>query len=154
MLDPFTILATAKAATEGIKQAIALGKDVHSLVKDMSAIMGAEADLAKLAADPPRGWGVQGSAEEIALQALTARKQVEALKQQVQNELVAQYGLRIMDELNREITAVRKQQKAAALKAAKEREEFVKMMMWVVPTVGIPLIILIVIVVVIIKHGG
>jgi CHASE3 domain sensor protein len=150
MLDPFTILATAKAATEGIKQAIALGKDVHALVKDMSAIMGAEADLAKLAADPPRGWGVQGSAEEIALQAVTARRQVEALKQQVQNELVAQYGLRIIDELNKEITEVRKRQKAAALKAAKEREEFVRLMMWAVPAVGIPLIILIIVAIAII----
>jgi len=152
MLDPFTILATAKAATEGIKQAIALGKDVHALVKDMSAIMGAEADLARLAADPPRGWGVQGSAEEIALQAVTARRQVEALKQQVQNELVAQYGLRIIDELNKEITEVRKRQKAAALKAAKEREEFVRMMMWAAPAVGIPLILLIVVAIAIITH--
>jgi hypothetical protein len=80
MLDPFTILATAKAATEGIKQCIALGRDVHGIVKDMSTLLSAEADLAKLAANPPTGWGVQGSAEEIALQALTARKQVEALK--------------------------------------------------------------------------
>ena len=113
--------------------------------------MGAEADLAKLAADPPRGWGVQGSAEEIALQAVTARRQVEALKQQVQNELVAQYGLRIMDELNKEITEVRKRQKAAALKAAKEREEFVRMMMWAVPAVGIPFIILIIVAIAIIR---
>lgn len=145
MLDPFTILATAKAATEGIKQAIALGKDVHALVKDMSTIMGAEADLARLAADPPRGWGVQGSAEEIALQAVTARKQVEALKQQVQNELVAQYGLKIIDELNKEIIDVRKKQKAAALKAAKERAEFLRMLMWAVPAVGIPFIMLIIV---------
>jgi hypothetical protein len=59
-----------------------------------------------------------------------------------------------MDELNREITAVRKQQKALQLKAAKEREEFVRLMMWAVPTAGIPIILLIVIVTVIIKHGG
>jgi hypothetical protein len=152
MLDPFTILATAKAATEGIKQAIALGKDVHALVKDMSTIMGAEADLAKLAADPPRGWGQQGSAEEIALQAVTARKQVEALKQQVQNELVAQYGLRIIDELNKEITEVRKKQKAAAIKAAKERAEFVRFMLFAVPAIGIPLIMLIIVAVAIISN--
>jgi len=150
-MDPFTVLATAKAAVEGIKQAIAIGKDVHALVKDMSTLMSAEADLAKMAADPPKGWGVQGSAEEIALQAVTARKQVQALKQQVQNELVAQYGLTIIDELNREIIDVRKKQKAAAIKAAKEREEFVRTMMWVVPAIGIPIIILIVIIIVIVK---
>lgn len=152
MLDPFTILAAAKAATEGIKQCIALGRDVHGIVKDMSTLLSAEADLAKLAADPPKGWGVQGSAEEIALQAVTARRQVEALKQQVQNELVAQYGLKIMDELNREIIEVRKRQKAAALKAAKEREEFIRMMMWAVPAVGIPTVILIVIAIAIVRH--
>lgn len=152
MLDPFTILATAKAATEGIKQAIALGKDVHALVKDMSSIMGAEADLAKLAADPPRGWGQKGSAEEIAMQAVTARREVEALKAQVQNELVAQYGLRIIDELNKEITEVRKRQKAAALKAARERAEFVRMMMWAVPAIGIPFLILVIVAIAIVSN--
>jgi CHASE3 domain sensor protein len=145
MLDPFTILATAKAATEGIKKAIAIGKDVHEIVKDMSALMSAEGQLAKLAADPPRGWGVKGSAEEIALQAVTARKQVEEMKAQVQNEIVGKYGIGIMDELHREIIKIRKQQKEAAIRAAKDREEFIKTMMWVVPLIGLPIIILIII---------
>ena len=151
-MDPFTILATAKAATEGIKKAIAIGKDFHEIIKDMSALMKAEGDLAKLAADPPRGWGQSGSAEEIAMQAVSARKQVESMTAQIKNEFMAQYGMNAWDEVLKEIIKVRKQQKEAALKAAKERAEQMRLIMFAIPTVGIPFIILIIVAIAIITN--
>jgi hypothetical protein len=151
-MDPFTILATAKAATEGIKKAIAIGKDFHEIIKDMSALMKAEGDLAKLAANPPRGWGQSGSAEEIAMQAVSARKQVESMTAQIKNEFMAQYGMHAWDEVLREIIKVRKQQKEAALKAAKERADQMRLIMFAVPTVGIPFIILIIVAIAIISN--
>lgn len=151
-MDPFTILATAKAATEGIKKAIAIGKDFHEIIKDMSALMKAEGDLAKLAANPPRGWGQAGSAEEIAMQAVSARKQVESMTAQIKNEFMAQYGMNAWDEVLKEIIKVRKQQKEAALKAAKERADQMRLIMFAVPTVGIPFIILIIVAIAIISN--
>jgi hypothetical protein len=151
-MDPFTILATAKAATEGIKKAIAIGKDFHEIIKDMSALMKAEGDLAKLAADPPRGWGQANSAEEIAMQAVSARKQVETMTAQIKNEFMAQYGMNAWDEVLKEIIKVRKQQKEAALKAAQERAENLRMIMFAVPMIGIPMILLIIVAIAIISN--
>ena len=151
-MDPFTILAAAKAATEGIKKAISIGQDISAIVKDMSALMKAEGQLAAIAAKPPTGWGVKGSAEEIALQAVTARKQVEEMKAQIQNEIIGQYGLGVMDELHREIIKVRKQQKEVAEREAREREEQLRMIMFALPIVGIPLLILIIVIVAILTH--
>jgi hypothetical protein len=150
-MDPITVLATAKAAAAGISTAIKLGKDVSSIVKDMSVLMKAEGDLARLAADPPRGWGQKESAEEIALKAFAAKREAEEMRNQVKNELVSQYGITAWEQIQSEIVRIRKAQKEAARKEAEARAEHIKMLMWVIPSLGIPIIILIIIIVAIIK---
>jgi hypothetical protein len=150
-MDPITVLATAKAAAAGISTAIKLGKDVSAIVKDMSTLMKAEGDLARLAADPPRGWGQKESAEEIALKAFAAKREAEEMRNQVKNELVSQYGITAWEQIQSEIVRIRKAQKEAARKEAEARAEHVKMLMWVIPSLGIPIIILIIIIVAIIK---
>ena len=52
----------------------------------------------------------------------------------------------------KEIIKVRKQQKEAALKAAKERADQMRLIMFAVPTVGIPFIILIIVAIAIISN--
>ena len=146
-MDPLTILATAKAATAGIQQAIKIGRSVHDIVKEVSALMNANGQLAKLAADPPKGWGQKQSAEELALQAFTARKETERMQQEVQNLIVSEWGIKAWDEIQKEIIAIRKAQKEAALKAAKERAEKIQLYMIAVPAIGIPLAIIIIILV-------
>lgn len=152
-MDPLTVLATAKAAAAGISTAIKLGKDVSSIVKDMSALMKAEGDLARLAADPPRGWGQKESAEEIALKAFSAKREAEEMRNMVKNEIVAQYGITAWDQIQQEITRIRKAQKEAARKAAEERAAHIQMLMWAVPAIGIPLIVLVIIAIAIIKNS-
>ncbi len=152
-MDPITVLATAKAAAAGISTAIKLGKDVSSIVKDMSTLLKAEGDLARLAADPPRGWGQKESAEEIALKAFAAKREAEEMRNQVRNEIVGIYGITAWEQIQQEITRIRKAQKEAARKAAEERAAHVRMIMMAVPAIGIPLIILIVIIIAIIKHA-
>ena len=151
-MDPVTILATAKAAAAGLTTAIKLGKDIGAVVKDLNTLMRAEGDLAKLAANPPTGWGQKQSAEELALQAFSAKKEAEKLREQVKNEIVGQWGLNAWEQIQREVVNIRKKQKEAALKAAQERAEHIKMLMWAVPAVGIPFIMLIVIAIAIIRH--
>jgi hypothetical protein len=113
--------------------------------------MKAEGDLARLAADPPRGWGQKESAEEIALKAFAAKREAEEMRNQVKNELVSQYGITAWEQIQSEIVRIRKAQKEAARKEAEARAEHVKMLMWVIPSLGIPIIILIIIIVAIIK---
>ncbi len=152
-MDPLTVLATAKAAAAGISTALKLGKDVTAIVKDMSTLMKAEGDLARLAADPPRGWGQKESAEEIALKAFAAKREAEEMRNNIRNELVSRYGITAWEQIQQEITRIRKAQKEAARKEAEARAEHIKMLMWVVPALGIPLIILVVIIVAIVKNG-
>lgn len=152
-MDPLTVLATAKAAAAGISTAIKLGKDVSSIVKDMSALMKAEGDLARLAADPPRGWGQKESAEEIALKAFSAKREAEEMRNMVKNEIVAQYGITAWEQIQQEITRIRKAQKEAARKAAEERAAHIQMLMWAVPAIGIPFIVLVIIAIAIIKNS-
>jgi hypothetical protein len=120
-MDPMTILATAKAAAAGIKTAIAVSKDFQAIVKDLTTLRNAQNDLSKLAASPPSGWGQKMSAEEIAMQAFTAKKEAQRLEADVQNALVAEWGLNAWEEVQKEIIRIRKEQKAAAEKAAKAR---------------------------------
>lgn len=152
-MDPLTVLATAKAAAAGISTALKLGKDVTAIVKDMSTLMKAEGDLARLAADPPRGWGQKESAEEIALKAFTAKREAEQMRNTVKNEIVAQYGITAWEQIQQEITRIRKAQKEAARKQAEERAEQIRLLMWVVPALGIPFIILVVIAIAIIRSS-
>lgn len=152
-MDPLTVLATAKAAAAGISTALKLGKDVTAIVKDMSTLMKAEGDLARLAADPPSGWGQKESAEEIALKAFAAKREAEQMRNTVKNEIVAQYGITAWEQIQQEITRIRKAQKEAARKEAEERAEQIRLLMWVVPALGIPFIILIVIAVAIIRSS-
>lgn len=152
-MDPITVLATAKAAAAGISTAIKLGKDVSAIVKDMSTLLKAEGDLARLAADPPRGWGQKESAEEIALKAFAAKREAEEMRNQVRNDIVSMYGITAWEQIQQEITRIRKAQKEAARKAAEERAAHLRMLMWAVPAVGIPFIMLVIIAIAIIKNS-
>lgn len=123
-MDPMTILLGAKGAFEAIKVGVQYGKELHGMIGDVSRLFGAVSDLTKMAAEPPKGWFNKQSAEQIALDAFMAKKEAEQMQEQVKNLIFQQYGMNGWDEIQREIIRVRKEQKAAALQAQKEQEEF------------------------------
>jgi hypothetical protein len=69
------------------------------------------------------------SAEEMAMDIVVKRKQAEAWFNEVKNEFVGTYGIRGWEEVQQEITRIKKAQKAEAIRAAKEAAEFQKDMM-------------------------
>lgn len=152
-MDPLTLLATAKAASAAISTSIRLGKDVSAIVKDFSALMRAEGDLSQIAANPPRGWGQKESAEEIAMKAFAAKKEAQALHEQVKNQIIGEWGLIAWEQLQKEIVAVRKAQQAAALREAEERAEQVKWLIAAASIVGLPLVVCIIVFILIWKHS-
>ena len=123
MVDPLTLLATAKAAATGARAAIAAGREIASVVREYNKLASAQSDLARLAADPPRGWGQKESAEEIAMKAFAAKKEAEELENEIRNYIVSEWGLMAWDQIQKEIAAVRKAQKEAAIKRAQEDAE-------------------------------
>lgn len=123
MVDPLTLLATAKAAATGARAAIAAGKEIAAVVREYNKLSAAQNDLARIAADPPRGWGQKESAEEIAMKAFAAKKEAEELENEIRNYIVSEWGLMAWDQIQKEIAVVRKAQREAALRRAQEEAE-------------------------------
>ena len=122
-MDPLTVLAAAKTAAAAAKTAIQIGKDISAVVKEYNALTKAQSDLARLAADPPRGWGQKESAEEIAMKAFAAKKEAEEMENEIRNYIVSEWGLMAWDQIQKEIAAVRKAQKEAAIADAQRLAE-------------------------------
>ena len=122
-MDPLTVLAAAKTAAAAAKTAIQIGKDISAVVKEYNALTKAQSDLARLAADPPRGWGQKESAEEIAMKAFAAKKEAEEMENEIRNYIVSEWGLMAWDQIQKEIAAVRKAQKEAAIAEAQRLAE-------------------------------
>lgn len=124
-MDPLTVLAVAKGSYEAIKAGIKVGKEIQGMLGDVSQLWGSVAKLTQLAADPPRaGLFAKKSTEQIAIDAFTAKKQAEEWEAEIRNSIVAQYGLKGWDEIQREITRIKKQQKLLAIQAQREQEQF------------------------------
>lgn len=126
-MDPATIsliFGGAKMAYEAIKGGISVGKEIQGMASDVAKLYGSVAKLTQLSAAPPRPKLFSGvSLEEMAMDIVVKRKQAEAWLNEVRNAFVAQYGLRGWDEVQREIIAMQKRQKAAELAAQKEHDE-------------------------------
>jgi hypothetical protein len=126
-MDPITILMGAKASFTAIQTAVKYGKDLQSMIGDVSKLMGAAGQLTKVAAKSKNSWGNAASAEEIALKAFTARKQVEQMQQDVKNIITGEYGRNAWDEIIKEINQIKKEQKLAAKHEAESKAEQMKL---------------------------
>lgn len=144
-MDPATILLGAKTAFEAIKLGVQYGKELTGMVGDVTQLLGAVNNLTRIAADPKPGWLDEKSAEQLALEAFMAKKEAEDMQEQVKNLVLASYGLQAWDEIQSEITRIRKEQKAAAIIAADRRAETLGMILIALPLVGVPLAVLIII---------
>lgn len=132
-MDPASIaliFGAAKTAFEGIKAGIKIGKDIQGMVSDVSKLYGSVAKLTQLSAAPPRPpMFSKVSAEEMAMDIVVKRKQAEAWFNEVKNEFVGTYGIRGWEEVQKEITRIKKAQKEEAARAAKEAAELKKDLM-------------------------
>ena len=140
-MDPITILMGAKAAFTGIQTAVKYGKDLQSMIGDVSKLMGAAGQLTKVAAKSKSGFNITGSAEEMALKAFTARKQVEQMQQDVKNLITGEYGRGAWDEIVQEINQIKKEQKLAAKHQAESKAEQIKLNL----VIGVGLIVLVIV---------
>jgi len=132
-MDPASIaliFGAAKTAFEGIKAGIKIGKDIQGMVSDVSKLYGSVAKLTQLSATPPRPpMFSKISAEEMAMDIVVKRRQAEEWFNEVKNEFVGTYGLRGWEEVQKEITRIKKAQKEEAARAAKEAAELRKDLM-------------------------
>jgi hypothetical protein len=146
-MDPASmalIFGAAKTAYEAIKTGIKVGKEIQGMAGDIAKLYGSVTSLTKLSSDPPKPkMFSKVSAEEMAMDIVVKRKQAEEWFAQVKNEFVATYGIAGWQEVERELTRIQKEQKAARERAAKEAEEFQREMM-IICTIGGSVIFIIV----------
>ena len=122
-MDPISILMLAKGSYEALKAGISAGKELQGMFKDVMSLLDSAGQLARIAAQPPRpGMFSEKSAEQLAIEAFTAKAEIEAMLAEVKNTFISEYGILAWDEILKETTRIKKEQAAARLQAQKEQE--------------------------------
>ena len=150
MFDPISITATIAAANtafNGIKRAFQIGKDIQSMTGDLSKWMTAASDIenaAKQAKNPTllQKLVKRGSIEQEALEAFSAKKQLEEQRYELQQFIKCTHGTHAWTELLKMEGEIRKRRQKEVYDRKILRD---KIIMWVAVTtvVGIGLVILV-----------
>jgi hypothetical protein len=126
-MDPLTILALAKASYEAIKGGIAVGKEIQGMAKDVSSLFDSVAHLTRIAAEPHHGSLLSGkTAEQMAMEAYAAKAEADKMMADLKNHFIGEFGLAAWDEVVAATTKIKKDIKAAEVKAANEHDAAVE----------------------------
>ena len=129
MIDPVTAVGLATTAFNGIKQAIAMGKDIQ----DMSGQLGSwakaisDVDYAHKKAEKPKWWkklggGVQANAMEVWLQ----KKKADEMREELKSHISTFYGPSAWKEILRIEAQMRKEQQEAVYAAQEMKEQIIQ----------------------------
>jgi hypothetical protein len=117
----------AKGSYEALKAGIAAGKELQGMFKDVMSLLDSAGQLARIASQPPKpGMFSEKSAEQLAIEAFTAKAEIEAMLAEVKNTFISEYGILAWDEVLKETTRIKKEQAAARLQAQKDEEELMQ----------------------------
>jgi hypothetical protein len=144
-MDPLTLLAAAKVSFEALKAGIAVGKELQGMAKDLGSLFESVAAITRVAADPRSSLMAGKSAQQIAMEAYAAKAEAESMMADLKNHFVGEFGLAAWDQVIAATTKIKKDQKAAALQAEKDHEEFmnnVAGVMLVVIAIGVVMLII------------
>ena len=123
-MDPLTLLALAKASYEAVKGGIAVGKELQGMAGDLGSLFDSVAAITRSAATPPRGNLLSGkTAEQMAMEAYAAKAEADQMMADLKNHFIGEFGIAAWDQVVAATTQIKKDQKAAALQAAKDQQE-------------------------------
>ena len=133
-MEPITIAAAVSGATAAfntIKQMISAGRDIESCMGDVSRWMKMASDVdqaEKQSKNPPlfKKLFAAGSIEEEALQAYTAKKKLEAQRQELKTFLNMSYGPQAWADLIQLEGRIRKQRQEAIYKQQEMRQKVIE----------------------------
>ena len=130
-MDPLTLLATAKVSYEAIKAGIAVGKELQSMASDMGSLFDSVAAITRTAADPKGSLMSGKTAQQIAMEAYAAKAEADQMMEELKNHFIGEFGIAAWDQVLSHTTQIKKDQRAAALQAAKAQDELThSVMMW------------------------
>ena len=130
-MDPLSLLAAAKVSYEALKAGIAVGKELQGMAKDLGSLFESVAGITRAAADPKGDLLAGKSAQQIAMEAYAAKAEADQMMAELKNHFIGEFGLAAWDQVLAATTQIKKQQKADALQAEKDQEEFLNsVMVW------------------------
>tara|TARA_R110000822_G_scaffold149437_1_gene288502 strand:- start:87 stop:554 length:468 start_codon:yes stop_codon:yes gene_type:complete len=125
MIDPLTALSVAASAVSSIKSLMVAGRDASSA---LSKFAGAVSDVnyaAEKAKNPGIFASLTGSAEQQAIDAFTAQKKMQALRQEVETMVQFSYGMDGLQEYKDTLRRVRAQRKKTAYRRAELKQAMI-----------------------------
>ena len=130
MLDPASIgiaITAANTAFSAIKRGFAAGREIESMGKDLSRWMGAVSDVENTEksaknASPLRKLFKGREIEASAIEAFTAKKKLEAQRQELKSFINFHYGANSWNEILRMEAEIRKKRKEEIY----ERQELIR----------------------------
>ena len=125
MIDPITAISIAASAVSNIKSLMLAGRDASSA---LSKFAGAVSDV-NYAAEKAKNPGIfatlTGSAEQQAIDAFTAQKKMQALRQEVETMVQFSYGMDGLQEYKDTLRRVRAQRKKTAYRRAELKQALI-----------------------------
>tara|TARA_E500000318_G_C3470075_1_gene176152 strand:+ start:166 stop:633 length:468 start_codon:yes stop_codon:yes gene_type:complete len=130
-MDPASAMAVASAAFSTIKKGFAVGRDIESMVGDLSRWMSALSDIdqaEKEAKNPPifKKLFSGKSIEQEALEAFAAKKKAEAQRAELKQWMGFAMGSKAWDELIRMEGQIRKQRQETLYRQRERRQKFLE----------------------------
>lgn len=125
MIDPVTAIGLATSAYNGIKSAIATGKDIQDMAGQLGQWSKAISDLdyAHKKAEKPKWWkSLGGGVEANAMEVWMHKKKAQEMREELRSYISLYYGPSAWDEIVSIEAQMRKEQKEA-IYAAEERKE-------------------------------
>ena len=115
MIDPFTAMAAATAAFNGIKKAVAVGKDISSMGSTLSSWSKAVSDLDFLEqkAQKPPMYKMFSDTQSNALEIWSQKQKLKEMREELRSHISFVYGPSAWDEIVRIEAQQRKEQRQA-----------------------------------------
>jgi len=136
MIDPVTAIAGATAAYNGLKKAIAVGKDLHDMGSTLNQWAGAMSDLDfahNQAENPPMFKKLFGSSqiEQRALETWGHKQKAKEMREELRSHISLFYGPSAWKEIVHIEAQMRKERKEAIYKAEERKQLIIE---WIVGT--------------------
>ena len=134
MIDPVTAIAGATAAYNGLKKAIAVGKDLHDMGSTLNQWAGAMSDLDfahRQAENPPMFKKLFGSSqiEQTALETWGHKQKAKEMREELKSHISLFYGPSAWKEIVHIEAQMRKERKEAIYRR-EERKQLI--LEWIV----------------------
>ena len=125
MIDPITAISVAASAVSNIKSLMLAGRDASSA---LSRFAGAVSDVnycVEKSKSPGIFASLTGSAEQQAIDAFSAHKKMQALRQEVETMVQFSYGMDGLQEYKDTLRRVRAQRKKTAYRRAELKQAMI-----------------------------